>query len=238
MSKAALKSLGIHESWYDILFPILMKHGAIKDSIDLFRARGIQILPDDSVIFKAFSIPLESVKVVILGQDPYPTPGNAIGLAFGVPQSVGREKCPKALKALLDSIALEYGDFLIGFEEDEEGEFDFTLQTWADQGVLLLNTALTVVANKPNSHKKLWSPFMEDFLQSFSSVKEDVVYLLLGNNAKEYKKHINAGMFVEGFHPTASTYNPSLHFPSQKVFTKVNALLEKSPIKWQTKIKE
>lgn len=131
--------------------------------------------PSKENIFRAFELtPLERVKVVILGQDPYPTPGNANGLAFSVNKG---QKLPMSLRNIFKELSLEY---------KTEPRTDGDLTDWAKQGVLLLNTVLTVRKKSPNSHKGLgWESFTDDVIRYLDSREQSMAFILWGNKAKE-----------------------------------------------------
>ena len=151
--------------------------------------------PSKERIFKAFNLcPFNNVKVVILGQDPYHEQGQAMGLSFSVPKGI---KLPPSLRKIYK-----------GIEDDlrksipESGD----LTRWAEQGVLLLNTTLTVRDAKPNSHKKLkWQNFTDAAIKALNKNREHIVFMLWGNNAKKKKNliDINRHCIIESYHPAA-----------------------------------
>jgi uracil-DNA glycosylase len=133
-----------------------------------------RVFPPEELIFRAFDLcSFEKLKVVILGQDPYPTYGNANGLSFSVADSV------KVLPKSLNNIFLEVQDDLkIDFPKNGN------LERWAQQGVLLLNTILTVEEGKPNSHKDIgWEQFTDAVIHKISTEKSQLVFLLWGTKA-------------------------------------------------------
>lgn len=151
-----------------------------------------RIRPDKVDIFKAFKLTqFKDLKVVILGQDPYPN-DMSTGLAFANSE-MGRisPSLSKIHKCIEDSL---YGGLYI--------DFDPTLENWAKQGVLLLNTALTVKEGDINSHKNLWAPFTEEVIRIIDTEKDDVVFLLWGNQAKSYKQFIKNSKVLEYHHPS------------------------------------
>ena len=162
----------------------------------------------------------KDVKVVILGQDPYHEEGQAMGLAFSVPNG---QKIPPSLVNIYKEIQNEYGVI-----PSNNGD----LTGWAKQGVLLLNTVLTVREHYANSHKgKGWEEFTDGIIQKISSLKENVVFLLWGANARSKKKLIdqNKHLILETVHPSPlSAYNG---FFGCNHFIKTNEYLEKNSIK-------
>lgn len=133
-------------------------------------------LPKGDEIFKAFdACPFDQLKVVILGQDPYPTPGHAHGLCFSVQKEV--KPFPKSLNNIFKEIESDLGQPI-----PENGNLD----RWAHQGVFLLNTVLTVRAGQTNSHQHLgWQNFTDKVIQLISEKKENVVFLLWGSQAQK-----------------------------------------------------
>lgn len=153
------------------------------------------VYPQPVNIFKAFDLtPFSEVKVVILGQDPYHGAGQAEGLSFSVPTGI---KVPPSLQNIYKEIEQEFGikkDFSNG-----------NLQPWAQQGVLLLNAILTVVANTPASHqRKGWEEFTNYVIQTISDQKEGVVFMLWGNFARSKKALIDGQKhyILEAPHPS------------------------------------
>lgn len=150
--------------------------------------------PSKERIFNAFNLcPFDKVRVVILGQDPYYN-GQAMGLSFSVPKKI---KLPPSLR----KIYKEIGEDLCK-PMPESGD----LTRWAEQGVLLLNTTLTVREAKPNSHKRLkWQNFTDAAIKALNKNREHIVFMLWGNNAKKKKNliDINRHCIIESYHPAA-----------------------------------
>lgn len=157
--------------------------------------KGQQPLKKD--IFKAFSeTPYDRVEVVIIGQDPYPFPGIANGLAFDCSQSLYHQLQP-SLDSIYDACERE------GIIFDQRSP---SLAHLPPQGVLLLNSALTVAPNTPGSHQELWRFFMNEVVRVLSK-KEDLVWILYGGHAKSFKKLINPEHKIfESVHPVADAY--------------------------------
>jgi uracil-DNA glycosylase len=191
---------------------------------------GKTIYPPGKLIFNAFNLtPFDTVKVVILGQDPYHGAGQAHGLSFSVLPGV---KPPPSLvnifKELKSDIGLDmpnnYGD----------------LTHWAKQGVLLLNTALTVRAGEPFSHAKTgWSKFTDAVIETISNEKENIIFILWGKFAQEKISLIDTGKhFILGSaHP--SPFSAHKGFLGCKHFSRTNELLVKTkqqPIDWNIKL--
>ena len=186
------------------------------------------IYPKQTDIFKAFrNTSYNDTKVVILGQDPYHGINQAEGLSFSV--KVGVQKPPS-----LQNIFKELHDDL-GYDIPNHG----SLESWTTEGVLLLNTVLTVEANKPASHKDLgWEKFTDEVIVKLNEKKEPIVFILWGNFARSKKNLItNKNHYIiESPHPSPfSAYNG---FFGSKPFSKTNNFLKKNglnPINWQIK---
>jgi uracil-DNA glycosylase len=184
------------------------------------------IWPKKENIFKALNLcPIDSVKVVILGQDPYPTAGHAHGLSFSVPSSV--RTLPKSLKniykELVDDLALEM---------PQSGD----LSQWAAQGVLLLNTVLTVKAGAANSHKNLgWQTFTDEVIRAVSKNLNGVVFILWGAPAQAKEGLIDTAKHHVLKAPHPSPLSSYRGFFGSKPFSKTNELLAlqgKNSINW------
>ena len=152
--------------------------------------------PSEDRIFNAFNLcPFDKVKVVILGQDPYHEQGQAMGLSFSVPDGV---KLPPSLRKIYKEIE---EDFCKSMPESSGN-----LTHWAEQGVLLLNTTLTVRDAKPNSHKRFkWQKFTDAAIKALSEHREHIVFMLWGNDARRKKRLIDTERhhIIESYHPAA-----------------------------------
>ena len=183
------------------------------------------IYPSMYDIFNAFKLtPFSKVKVVILGQDPYHGEGQAMGLSFSVPKN-------KELPPSLKNIYKELKDDL-GVNPPDSGD----LTAWAKQGVLLLNTVLTVRAGSANSHAgKGWEILTDDVIKKISDGRKNVVFILWGSNARSKKSLIDRSkhLILESAHPSPlSAYNG---FFNSKPFSKTNTYLSAhgiEPIDW------
>jgi len=179
-----------------------------------------EFLPRSSNIFKAFECDPDLIKIIILGQDPYPNPEHAMGLAFSVPDSMA------TLPASLKNIFLELKSDL-GVDR-KSGD----LSDWAAQGVFLLNTCLTVLPNDPLAHTKIgWQQFTESIIAHLS--KREVIGILWGNHAQKMNHYFAQADLFTSVHPSPlSAYRG---FFGSKPFSGSNErLLEKglTPIKW------
>ncbi len=183
------------------------------------------IYPPGKLIFNAFdTTSFEAVKVVILGQDPYHNPGEAMGLSFSVPKGV---RVPPSLRNIYKELQQD-----VGFEIPAHGD----LTAWAAQGVFLLNAMLTVEHKKARSHQSAgWQHFTNAVIKTLSEEREGLVFMLWGNFAKKKKDLIdgNKHLVLEAAHP--SPLAGGAFFGNQH-FSKANAYLEQqgtSPINWQ-----
>lgn len=191
------------------------------------RKAGVVVYPEQQQIFSAFSsTPLDQVKVVILGQDPYHGPDQAHGLCFSVLPS---NRPPPSLVNIYKELARD----IEGFQIPAHGY----LQSWAQQGVLLLNTILTVEQGKPNAHQHLgWQTLTDRALQLVSEQCRNVVFLLWGKPAQQKSKWIDSHQhhILTAAHPSPlSAYRG---FVGCQHFSKTNAWLQahgKTPIDWR-----
>ena len=217
----------IEQSWKDALAPEFGKpyfeqlvrflHGE--------KAAGKVIYPPGSQIFRAFELtPVEQVKVVILGQDPYHGPGQAMGLSFSVPDGV---PAPPSLRNIFQEVETDLGIRMSGRPN---------LEKWARQGVLLLNAVLTVQAGQPTSHSRAgWQEFTDAVIRYLSENREGIVFLLWGRFAAE-----KAALIDSSRHHVLLAAHPSPlargAFFGCRHFSKTNQILVsegKTPIDWQ-----
>ena len=200
---------------------------ALKDFLLAEKAAKKNILPHSSLWFNALnSTPFDKVSVVILGQDPYPTPGHAHGLCFSAMPDV--KPLPKSLininKELLEDLGIN-------------NTHTAYLQPWAEQGVLLLNSVLTVIAGNANSHQgKGWEGFTDAIIKALNERETPVVFILWGSYAQKKAAFIDSGKHcvIKGVHPSPlSAYRG---FFGSKPFSRTNEYLEsigRAPINWQ-----
>lgn len=213
----------MHESWKPFLESEFSKPYFKKLSSFLTEEyKNKTIFPPKQAVFRAFSTDLNSVKVVILGQDPYHTPGVADGLAFSV-------KKPGYIPPSLVNIYKEI-DSDIGAHVNKAGD----LTNWQKQGVLLLNNVLTVEAHKAGSHRgKGWEEFTEATIKYLNETQENLVFILWGRDARSKKSLIDETkhLILESAHPSPlSAYSG---FFGSKPFSKCNEYLNahgKTPI--------
>lgn len=211
-----------HSPWLALPF---FRDGAadkVAERIDGRIAAGARVLPAPEDIFRALrETPLPAVKAVILGQDPYPTPGDANGLAFSY---VGKGRLPASLKVILAEAA-----------SPREAGGDLT--PWARQGVLLLNSALTVEAGKAGAHLRAgWSALTDEAVAAVAARDEPAVFLLWGAQARARAGLIDPARhaIIESGHP--SPLNRARDFPGSDPFGRANAWLAErglAPIDWR-----
>ncbi len=180
------------------------------------------VYPKPEEVFKAFWLtPFSKVKVVILGQDPYHGTHQAHGLCFSVPQGIIP---PPSLKNIYKEIEDD-----LGIKKDFN---DGNLEPWAEQGIFLLNTILTVIAHQPASHsKKGWEEFTDHVIKTLSDKRENLVFILWGNYARSKKSLIDPKkhLILESSHP--SPFSAYSGFFGCKHFSKANNYLEEHQIK-------
>ena len=184
------------------------------------------IYPIAEDIFNAFHFtPLEKVKVLLVGQDPYHNPGQAHGLSFSV---APKETIPPSLMNIYKELQTDLGCYVPN---------NGYLEKWAKQGVLLLNTALTVLAGNANSHSKIgWEIFTDNVIKYLNRREEPLIFILWGNNAKSKKAYIdtNRHYILETVHPSPLSANRG--FFGCGHFMRTNEILKKlgkEEIDWQ-----
>jgi uracil-DNA glycosylase len=194
-------------------------------SLKVCKAEGKVIYPPGPLIFNAFnSTPVDAVKVVILGQDPYHNPGEAMGLSFSVPENV---QVPPSLRNIYKELQAD-----LGCQPPGHGN----LTAWTKQGVLLLNAILTVEKNQPGSHKDLgWHHFTDYAISQISVSLNHVVFMLWGNFAKSKKALIDAERhcILEASHPSPLARTG---FAGCRHFSKANDYLiskGKTSVNWE-----
>lgn len=215
-------------SWKKVLSKLFDKSYFAQIAAHLKTEKALKstIYPKGSLIFNAFDqTPFDKLKVVILGQDPYHNPDQAMGLSFSVPEGV---KPPPSLMNIYKELNKD-----IGLPIPTTGD----LTKWANQGVLLLNAVLTVRANEPASHAKIgWMDFTNDVIQLISNEKKGIVFLLWGNFAAEKQVFIDATKhkILKAAHP--SPLSASRGFFGCKHFSLTNEYLiqqKQFPIDWK-----
>ena len=214
----------IDPGWADALEPVAGRIAAMGDFLRAEVAAGRRYLPSGENVLRAFKQPFDGVRVLIVGQDPYPTPGHAVGLSFSVAPEVRR------LPGSLVNIFREYSDDL-GFPTPATGD----LTPWSERGVLLLNRVLTVQPGKPGSHRgKGWEEVTEQAIRALAARKVPMVAILWGRDARTLVPLLGGIPAIESAHP--SPYSAANGFFGSRPFSRANQLLEQEgaePIDWK-----
>ena len=209
--------LPFDKSWADSLLPEFDKDymKSLKAFLSAEKGKGKVIFPHSSLWFNALnSTPLDQVKVVILGQDPYPTPGHAHGLCFSVKPEV--KPIPKSLVNIFRELNDDLGI------NNQNGN----LQNWANQGVLLLNSVLTVEQGRPNSHQgRGWEIFTDKVIAVVNALEDPVVFVLWGAYAQKKGAMIDVSRHLVIRSPHPSPLSAYRGFLGSRPFSKINHFL-------------
>ncbi|HEA7843410.1 TPA: uracil-DNA glycosylase [Campylobacter coli] len=222
-----IEDIKINDDWKEFLKEEFNKNYFLE-----IKKRYIQALNNNAIIyppanltFNAFNLtPLDGLKIVLLGQDPYHQPNQAMGLSFSVPYGV---KIPPSLLNIYKELKTD-----LNIEPSKSGD----LSSWAKQGILLLNSILSVEAGKPASHSSWgWQEFSDAVISKLSLEKSGLIFMLWGNYAKSKKALIdtNKHFILEAAHPSPLARTG---FLGCKHFSKTNEILRnlgKNPINWQ-----
>lgn len=214
----------VDPGWARALAPVSEQIALMGDFLRAENAAGRGYLPAGENVLSAFSRPFDDVRVLIVGQDPYPTPGHAVGLSFSVAPEVS--PIPRSLA----NIYTEYCDDL-GYPYPSNGD----LSPWADNGVLLLNRVLTVQPGEPGSHRrKGWEVVTECAIRALAARDEPLVAILWGNDARSTAQWLPDVPTIESVHP--SPLSASRGFFGSKPFSRANEeLLDLGgePVDWR-----
>ena len=215
----------VDPGWADALEPVAGRIAAMGDFLRAEVAAGRRYLPAGENVLRAFKQPFAAVRVLIVGQDPYPTPGYAVGLSFSVAPDVRR------LPGSLVNIFREYSEDL-GYPTPTTGD----LTPWAERGVLLLNRVLTVQPGKPGSHRgKGWEEVTDQAIRALAARKTaPLVAILWGRDARTLAPLLEGIPAVESAHP--SPYSAANGFFGSRPFSRANQLLEQEgaqPVDWK-----
>jgi uracil-DNA glycosylase len=214
----------VEAGWATALEPAEGQIAAMGDFLRRQIASGRKYLPAGENVLRAFKQPFDDVKVLIVGQDPYPTPGHAVGLSFSVDRKVRR------LPGSLVSIFREYSEDL-GYPTPATGD----LSPWAERGVLLLNRVLTVEPGRPGSHRgKGWERVTEQAIRALAARDKPLVAILWGRDARNVAPVLGDVPRVESAHP--SPLSASYGFFGSRPFSKANQLLQRQnrqPVDWK-----
>lgn len=204
----------VHDSWVPVLEPAREHLSEAGEFLRTELAEGRGYLPAPENVLRVFRMPLPDVRVLIVGQDPYPTPGHAVGLCFSVAPDV--RPVPRSLQNIYAEMESD-----LGLPKPESGD----LSPWVDQGVLLLNRVLTVRAGSPGSHRRQgWEHVTAAAIQGLVARGGPLVAILWGKDARSLAPHLGQVPYVESPHP--SPLSARYGFFGSRPFSKVNALLE------------
>lgn len=225
MSLPELADAGLIDSgWADALSPVADQIAGIGERLRAEVAAGRRYLPAGDRVLRAFARPLADVRVLIVGQDPYPTPGHPIGLSFAVDAHV------RPLPRSLANIYRELDDDL-GIPPASHGD----LSAWSDQGVMLLNRVLTVSPGAPGSHRGWgWEAVTEHAIRTLAARDHALVAILWGRDAAGLRSLLGSTPIIESPHP--SPLSASRGFFGSRPFSRANELLEQQgadPIDWR-----
>ena len=223
---AALRSDPEAAGWTGLPFFADGTADGLAAELDRRLAAGERLAPPSDLVFRALRlVPLERVKVVILGQDPYPRPGDANGLAFSY---VGTRSLPPSLKVILAELCADL---------DLPPQLRGDLTAWAREGVLLLNAALTTTEGVSGTHLKLgWSRLTDEVVAAVSAKRPAAVFMLWGASARARAPLVDGAkhLVIESGHP--SPLNRARDFPGTRPFSRANAFLEGNgvaPVDWR-----
>jgi uracil-DNA glycosylase len=214
----------VEAGWAAALEPVADRIAAMGDFLRGEIAEGRPYLPAGENVLRAFKQPFDEVKVLIVGQDPYPTPGHPIGLSFSVAADV------RPLPGSLVNIFKEYTTDL-GHPSPANGD----LSAWTEQGVLLLNRVLTVRPGKPASHRgKGWEAVTEQAIKALVARDKPLVAILWGRDARNLRPMLGPVPAIESAHP--SPMSAAGGFFGSRPFSRANQLLERqgaTPVEWK-----
>jgi len=214
----------VEAGWAGALAPVEPQLRGMGEFLRAEVAAGRPFLPDGDRVLAAFQRPFEQVKVLVVGQDPYPTPGHAIGLSFAVAPTV------RPLPRSLTNIFRELSDDL-GVPTPSNGD----LSPWAEQGVLLLNRCLTVRPGVPASHRgRGWEPITDRAIEALVGRDRPLVAILWGRDARGLAPQLGRTPTIESAHP--SPMSADRGFFGSRPFSRANELLAAQgaePVRWQ-----
>lgn len=223
MAARPLKEI-VEPGWADALEPVAERVAAMGDFLRAEIAAGRTYLPAGANVLRAFQQPFDEVRVLIVGQDPYPTPGHAVGLSFSVAPEV------RPLPGSLENIYREMHTDL-GASRPSNGD----LTPWTRQGVLLLNRALTTAPRKPAAHRgKGWEEVTEQAIRALVARGKPLVSVLWGRDARNLRPLLGDVPAIESAHP--SPMSADRGFFGSRPFSRTNELLVRQgaqPVDWR-----
>ncbi|MEV4185123.1 uracil-DNA glycosylase [Streptosporangium canum] len=214
----------VEAGWATALEPVAEQIAAMGDFLRKEVAEGRQYLPSGPNVLRAFQQPFDQVKVLIVGQDPYPTPGHPIGLSFSVAADV--RPIPGSLRNIYKELTED-----LGLPMPSNGD----LTPWTEHGVLLLNRVLTVMPGKPASHRgKGWEEVTEQAIKALAARDKPMVAILWGRDARNLRPMLGDVPAIESAHP--SPLSARSGFFGSRPFSRANELLEQqgtTPVEWK-----
>ena len=211
-------------AWADALAPVAPDIAALGERLRAETAAGRGYLPAGENVLRAFSRPLSDVRVLIVGQDPYPTPGHPIGLSFAVERHV--RPLPRSLSNIYQELEAD-----LGIPRAPHGD----LSAWSDQGVMLLNRVLTVAPGQPASHRGWgWEKVTEHAIRTLVQRDRPLVAILWGKDASNLRPLLGDTPIVASAHP--SPLSASRGFFGSRPFSRANDLLREQgaePVDWR-----
>lgn len=213
----------VHPSWLPVFEAVSPEISVMRSFLEAETVAGREWLPEPSRVLRAFTHPMDRVKVVILGQDPYPTPGHSVGLAFCVAPEVAH---PRSLVNIFSELQAD-----LGVDAPSTGD----LGPWADQGVLLLNSALTVQSGVSGSHRgRGWEQITDAVIAALVHRPGGApVAILWGKDAQKYSNKFDPRYVISSPHP--SPLSARRGFFGSRPFSRANDLLQQqgvAPIEW------
>jgi uracil-DNA glycosylase len=213
----------VDPGWAAALEPVTGQIAALGEFLRAELAAGRGYLPAGDHVLRAFHRPLAEVRVLVMGQDPYPTPGHPVGLSFSV--AAGVRPLPRSLQNIFRELEAD-----LGLPRPESGD----LTPWADQGVLMLNRVLTVRPGAPGSHRgQGWEGVTEQAIRALVARPQPLVALLWGRDAQSVRPLLGDTPRVESVHP--SPMSADRGFFGSRPFSRVNELLRaqgSDPVDW------
>jgi uracil-DNA glycosylase len=210
--------------WAEALAPVEPEISALGDFLRAEVAAGRRYLPAGNHILRAFQEPMADVRVLIVGQDPYPTPGHAVGLCFAVDPDV--RPLPKSLVNIYRELVDD-----LGVDPPPNGD----LTPWSRNGILLLNRVLTVCPGNAGSHRgRGWEAVTEHAIKALVARDQPLVAILWGRDAQTLKPMLGSTPYIESVHP--SPLSASRGFFGSRPFSRANALLAEQgadPVDWR-----
>ena len=214
----------VHPSWARALAPVEPTLTALGEFLRAELAAGRGYLPEGAHVLRAFEQPLDDVRVLVVGQDPYPTPGHPIGLSFAVAPDV--RPIPRSLANIFTELQRD-----LGVPAPTSGD----LTPWAERGVLLLNRVLTVRPGASGSHRgKGWEQVTECAIDALAARGGPLVAILWGSDARSLRSRLDGIPCVESAHPSPLSAHKG--FVGSRPFSQVNAQLERQgaePLDWR-----